>query len=552
MKIRVNGIFDRYNNEVDVDKKCNILIGENGIGKSTTLKIVKAFLSGDFVELLKYYFNSIEVIDHNKNVKINYVDLFPKANDILNITNEYVIDSSLEKESSWINYNKCDIEKYNYKLLDLVEENPNCYTHLIRNVINDGNKFSMDGFREEYNITNNSDYLRDASYILNIFYLRFINVKDYNNIRYIDNTEFSKNESYKTFDEILKNYNRVFLISAVKEIDIVNDVFNIPNKYFSINDDFRILDSYKKEENDILKRVPRDIRKREDFENKSVHLSVEEMERFYNELFNKYSVEEIINNTIYENIYKDYDVYKDLGGFNNSYRPSIDIKKILFKNYYSEDVLRKFTRDYYTMLKKMVNREYSAQELDLELCFDNSDIMNKYYIFMEPLIPRYSFYRSFLLGSNKTSYYSYEAQVFNKFILDNLDYYVNYENDKIKILNYLLSEYFKNKKIYCSPNGLIISDNKDFKNRYNFKYLSEGEKKVILLLIISVFNDNDVLILDEVETSLSVIWQKRLINDLLKEGNIDHLIVSTQSPFIVDDDALFENVVCLPGDVNYE
>ena len=71
-------------------------------------------------------------------------------------------------------------------------------------------------------------------------------------------------------------------------------------------------------------------------------------------------------------------------------------------------------------------------------------------------------------------------------------------------------------------------------------------------MIISVFNDNDVLILDEVETSLSVIWQKRLINDLLKEGNIDHLIVSTQSPFIVDDDTLFENVVCLPGDVNYE
>ena len=201
MKIRVNGIFDRYNNEVDVDKKCNILIGENGIGKSTTLKIVKAFLSGDFVELLNYYFNSIEVIDHNKNVKINYVDLFPKANDILNITNEYVIDSSLEKESSWINYNKCDIEKYNYKLLGLVEENPNCYQHLIRNVINDGNKFSMDGFREEYNITNNSDYLRDASYILNIFYLRFINVKDYNNIRYIDGSNAGANEKDKWLSE---------------------------------------------------------------------------------------------------------------------------------------------------------------------------------------------------------------------------------------------------------------------------------------------------------------------------------------------------------------
>ena len=276
------------------------------------------------------------------------------------------------------------------------------------------------------------------------------------------------------------------------------------------------------------------------------------MERFYNELFSKYSVEDIINNTVYDNIYKDYDIYKDLEGFNDLSKSSINIKKILFKNYYSEDVLKKFIKDYYTMLKKMVNREYSAQELDLKLCFDNPDIMNKYYIFMEPLIPRYSFYRSFLLGNNKVNTFPYEAQVFNKFILDNLDFYVNYENDKIKILNNLLSEYFKNKKIYCSPNGLIISESKDFKNRFNFKYLSEGEKKVILLLIISVFNDNDVLILDEVETSLSVIWQKRLINDLLNEGNIDHLIVSTQSPFIVEDDTLFENVVCLPGDVKYE
>ena len=40
MKININGIYKKYNTSVDLDKKCTIFIGENGIGKSTTMKIV--------------------------------------------------------------------------------------------------------------------------------------------------------------------------------------------------------------------------------------------------------------------------------------------------------------------------------------------------------------------------------------------------------------------------------------------------------------------------------------------------------------------------------
>ena len=64
MKIKINGIFGKYNNEIDLDKKCNILIGENGVGKSTTMKIASCVLQGDFVKLLKYSFDSIEIINN--------------------------------------------------------------------------------------------------------------------------------------------------------------------------------------------------------------------------------------------------------------------------------------------------------------------------------------------------------------------------------------------------------------------------------------------------------------------------------------------------------
>ena len=195
----------------------------------------------------------------------------------------------------------------------------------------------------------------------------------------------------------------------------------------------------------------------------------------------------------------------------------------------------------------MVNREYSAEELNLDLIIEDDSIMNKYYYFMEPLIPHYSFYRYFMLGTSK-DLFTYETLVFNKFIHDNLDYYMEHADSRVKKLDSLLSEYFKSKKIYSSPNGLIISDELDYNNRYNFNYLSEGERRVVVLLILSIFNDNDVLLIDEPETSLSVLWQQRLIDDLLDNGSIKHLIVSTQSPFIVDDDKLMEYVTCLPGD----
>ena len=89
-------------------------------------------------------------------------------------------------------------------------------------------------------------------------------------------------------------------------------------------------------------------------------------------------------------------------------------------------------------------------------------------------------------------------------------------------------------------------------SNYDIDYddLSSGEKKLIILFTISIFSENMIILLDEPETSLSVVWQKELINDLEKSSNYKNLIVCTQSPFIVDDD-MINNVICLPmGDNN--
>ena len=75
VKIRINKIFGKYDNEIDLDKKINIFIGENGIGKSTTIKILNKLLKFDYKRLLNYYFDSIDIIDGNEKIKIEYRDL---------------------------------------------------------------------------------------------------------------------------------------------------------------------------------------------------------------------------------------------------------------------------------------------------------------------------------------------------------------------------------------------------------------------------------------------------------------------------------------------
>ena len=44
MEIRINGIFNKSNCVIDLSKKCAIIIGENGVGKSTILSILNCIL----------------------------------------------------------------------------------------------------------------------------------------------------------------------------------------------------------------------------------------------------------------------------------------------------------------------------------------------------------------------------------------------------------------------------------------------------------------------------------------------------------------------------
>ncbi|MGB7518146.1 MAG: AAA family ATPase [Spirulinaceae cyanobacterium] len=65
--------------------------------------------------------------------------------------------------------------------------------------------------------------------------------------------------------------------------------------------------------------------------------------------------------------------------------------------------------------------------------------------------------------------------------------------------------------------------------------LSSGEKQIISIfskIYLSDVNERFIVLFDEPELSLSMIWQKKLLPDILDSNKCDFLLAVTHSPFI--------------------
>ncbi len=98
---------------------------------------------------------------------------------------------------------------------------------------------------------------------------------------------------------------------------------------------------------------------------------------------------------------------------------------------------------------------------------------------------------------------------------------------------------------YLSPSKRMVYDELKFSLRIEddagkeiaLSALSSGEKQIV-----SVFShlyldehEDQIVIIDEPELSLSVPWQKRFLNDILESKRCSMLVAVTHSPFIYDE-----------------
>lgn len=116
----------------------------------------------------------------------------------------------------------------------------------------------------------------------------------------------------------------------------------------------------------------------------------------------------------------------------------------------------------------------------------------------------------------------------NKQIDDNLENFKNVCN------TYLVNksvEYDKF-KIECKV------EQDDTKQAIMLKYLSSGEKQIISLFSKLYLNteEKNIILFDEPELSLSILWQKKLVPDIINSKRCSFMAIITHSPFIFDNE----------------
>ncbi len=524
MKIKINKLFGRYDNVIDFDKKNNILIGENGIGKSTTIKMLNCLFKYNYIGLIEYYFDSIEIIDDDETILIKYDDL------------------TLDKE--YLLKNFCESWKYDYNLYVDLRKEYDKYKNNQTNmeiVFDDGKSndtfhfvYPFDSFcnlldntlvykilRHNYNFLNNSSIFKinNSSMFLDYIYDSYSNAKINKNdgIYYINSNVSTLHIKVKNLLNRLK-YDDVIMLNMASDFNIINDL----NRKYAVND----------------------------FEEQSISEEYKEVLE-YNKNSKSLLDRKII---VGENLYikymkiKDNEILKKLKDNYNINIPerldgnNIDFGEFLFNKIYSNNLIADFKNDFYNFLQENLSNEEKTAKLS-----DRS--FNKVRTYFYPMIPEKNMLNQIFKYDVREYGIDYvireESYLIAEFYKKYREKYFEIKDSRLEKLNLLFSKYFTNKEVIATPFGISIST-KDFNNDINFDELSSGEKKLIILFTITMFSDNLIILLDEPEMSLSVTWQKDLLTDVIINTNYNKLLVTTQSPYIVSNDELAEYLICLP------
>ena len=82
-RFQIIGLYGRKNFDVSIRENTLILVGENGSGKTTLLRILFSFLSGRWLSLVQFRFDSIIAIIDGCEYKVSHEELIPNPTRII-------------------------------------------------------------------------------------------------------------------------------------------------------------------------------------------------------------------------------------------------------------------------------------------------------------------------------------------------------------------------------------------------------------------------------------------------------------------------------------
>ncbi|MCU0444404.1 MAG: ATP-binding protein [Microscillaceae bacterium] len=113
-------------------------------------------------------------------------------------------------------------------------------------------------------------------------------------------------------------------------------------------------------------------------------------------------------------------------------------------------------------------------------------------------------------------------------------------DNSVKFFRDVCNKYLINKKIFYDESAIKIYVKSDITGEeILLSKLSSGEKQIISIFSkIYLANENQhfIMLFDEPELSLSMLWQQQLLPDVINSKKCDFLLAVTHSPFIFDNE----------------
>ncbi|MGI6176304.1 MAG: AAA family ATPase [Christensenellales bacterium] len=536
--IQINGLLDAYTTQVDLSQRCIIFTGENGIGKSTIVNILNCLAQLDFVELARSYFRSIVIKADGRTVTLLYKDLFPSCEAVKGVIR--MLDAV-----------KGDIQDISaeetMELLDRLSE--------------DGYVYRCCLYAFYFDRTLKREILRGLHATSNELYVLRERVKEA--LTHMAQKR-RQNANARIFigSAVLEDVEgshlrrlRQDLYDAVHELNLRPACFLDMGEHYEISPELLdtscamspVLSWVAAYQSPSAQGEPEP--KRAGMPAVPAPLE-EDVARILKKEYNAPHILPIVERAHMKEAF-----LADL-----KERQGVEINRLIHAFYYTPEQIDEINQaaiGYYHALIGQPITPCTREENDLLAAFfGDMALLEKIRLYIKPALLKDSLFDLDIGELMHKKQFNQIHLAFYEFCSAKLDIIMKMRSGKAMLLERLAGEYITNKRVRVTPAGLILSamdlseqriiENGYYEQETALDTLSYGEKKMLMLLALSIFFEELTLMVDEPELSLSIVWQERLLIDVLERTGIKKVIVSTHSPYIAADERLLDYLQMLP------